>query len=148
MLWIRLLTSIFFFLWGWWRCSKIGLGKACSLVSGLIFDGSVIPTLASVGYFDEILVTLTGKWGWERNRESLWGWNSFRWSISYHVYCCWCLAAWKWMLGLFTILMNRAGFLSVSVEPNAVCSGPISAAANHQERQFSFFQRFDARNLR
>lgn len=36
-------------------------------------------------------------------------------------------------LGLFTILTIRAAFLSVTVEPNAVCSGPTSAAANNQE---------------
>lgn len=41
----------------------------------------------------------------------------------------------------------RAGCISVSAQPNAVCSGPLSAAANQQEQQFGFFQYFHARNL-
>lgn len=48
-----------------------------------------------------------------------------------------------WMLWFFTALPNRGG-LSVSVEPNTVCSRPISAAASYQEQQLSFYQHFDA----
>lgn len=44
--------------------------------------------------------------------------------------------------GASQTLMNGAGFLSVSVEANAVCLDPILAALNHKELQFSLFSAF------